>query len=345
MPVTQKEIALKLKLSQSLVAGVLNNRSGVWVSEENRERILSTAKEMNYRPHAAARALRRGKTEVVACVFCGKAEGNTIGETLANCLAKIGYDLLVTVIPEQAQVKNRLEKVLSPGACDAIVLWGSEELVIEPVELIRDAGIPFVVKGRHEDTYPEWVQVDFDHEGMMEDSVAHLKNLGHHRVAYFGYNSGSVYEGKLLNGFKQSILRHTGKPVETDLIRFLTTETSVEEHLHEWSLLSPELRPTAFVVGTGLEAWHVVEIWLASQGKRLRDAKGEFSMSGQGDGSRSLLYAEEVLFHNVEQTLLAEVIGNKILPTLLAGKTPDANVHLILPPMQTYKSMNLKLPA
>ena len=65
MRVTQKDIANRLSLSQSLVAGVLADKPGVWVSPANRDRIQLVAREMGYRPNAAARRLRSGKSDSV----------------------------------------------------------------------------------------------------------------------------------------------------------------------------------------------------------------------------------------------------------------------------------------
>lgn len=66
MPVTQKDIARLLNISDSLVGKVLGDKPNVWASPELRNRIHRTAREMGYRPNAAARALARGQTNLVA---------------------------------------------------------------------------------------------------------------------------------------------------------------------------------------------------------------------------------------------------------------------------------------
>src|SRR5690242_21829016 len=78
MAIKLRDIATKLNLSPSLVSGVLNDRAGVWASEETRERIRRTARELGYRPHAAARALRSGKTNTVALVYINPADTSSI---------------------------------------------------------------------------------------------------------------------------------------------------------------------------------------------------------------------------------------------------------------------------
>ncbi len=343
MAVTQKEIADSLGLSQSLVAGVLNNRDGVWISAENRERILSTARKMNYRPHAAARALRLGKTAVVACVFCGKAWGSAIGETLANSLAEIGYDLLLTVIPEPSQIEARLGKILSPGTCDAIVFWGLEESVEGPASIAAKSGIPFIVKGRFEDTHPDWLQVDFDHEGMMDRSVSHLKKIGHSRIAYIGHSQGIVYQSKLLNGYKQAFSKHFGDH-EDPLIAATHDNLLSSNTLEDWYELPTDCQPTGFVIGTDYGTWHALEMWLANKNKKLADLTGNYSASGQGVFETPLLYGEAYGFSNIDMIDLADIIGSQLLTPMLTGKIPSEKIIRILPPFQLVKSMSLPLP-
>ena len=58
MSATQKDIAQRLNLSRALVGQVLSDSPDVRVSHETRRRIVSAAREMNYRPHLAARSMK-----------------------------------------------------------------------------------------------------------------------------------------------------------------------------------------------------------------------------------------------------------------------------------------------
>lgn len=62
MPVTAKDIARELGLSQPTVSRVLNGTNGHRVSPETRARVLEAARRMQYQPNAVARSLRRGRT-------------------------------------------------------------------------------------------------------------------------------------------------------------------------------------------------------------------------------------------------------------------------------------------
>ncbi|MCW3054762.1 MAG: transcriptional regulator, LacI family [Chthonomonadales bacterium] len=65
MPVTAKDIARELGLSQSTVSRILNGDEQHRVSMQTRTRILETAQRLDYQPNALAQSLRRGRTNVV----------------------------------------------------------------------------------------------------------------------------------------------------------------------------------------------------------------------------------------------------------------------------------------
>src|SRR5215469_7498397 len=62
--VTQEQIARKLGISRQLVTFALAGYPQV--SERSRKRILAAAREMGYRPNPHARALKRGRTGIIA---------------------------------------------------------------------------------------------------------------------------------------------------------------------------------------------------------------------------------------------------------------------------------------
>ena len=134
MAVTQKDIASRLNLSQSLVAGVLNDRPNVWASPETRRRIKRAAIEMDYSANRAARSLRRGKTYVVAFVVSLSESG--LGSLVASGihglplgLTALGYDMLWKILPEDDDSLSVLSNMVSGQVCDAFILWGHEPIV------------------------------------------------------------------------------------------------------------------------------------------------------------------------------------------------------------------------
>lgn len=64
MAVTQKEIALRVGVSQSIVGRILNG--GGMASEETRARVLEEAQRLGYRFNGAAQSLKRGQTQTIS---------------------------------------------------------------------------------------------------------------------------------------------------------------------------------------------------------------------------------------------------------------------------------------
>ncbi len=351
MRVTQRDIAKKLQLSISLVAGVLNERPNVWASEENRKRILNTAKEMNYRPNAAARALRSGRTNTVACLFINSPGQHAIVEVLAETLANIGYDLLVKVMRDHEQAQRRIKNLISRSVCDAVVLWGLEKDIEQSAMLLETEKIPFVVKGHFEESHPYWCQVDFDHIKMMEHTVKYLASLGHTRIAYLGYDHDLVYEHKLLEGFRSGMRSCVGIEVKDEYIltanddmECTNDDTSVLERELEKILAAPrEYRPTAFAMGTGLGAWHTIEKLLAKSGLKLGWEPGDITLAGMGGEDAPLLFGEGYMFKDTDVTNLANIIALRFLPKLLKGEYPESNISLFLPSFVRHASFRLSL--
>jgi len=60
-----RDIAHRANVSQATVSFVLNNRKSEFISEETTARVLSTARELGYRPNNIARALAKGCTDTV----------------------------------------------------------------------------------------------------------------------------------------------------------------------------------------------------------------------------------------------------------------------------------------
>ena len=343
MTVTQKQIAQRLNLSQSLVAGVLNGRPGVWASEANRERILRTARELNYRPNRTARALRRGKTQLVACVFFGPPGSDAVIETLADGVAENGYDLLVRVIPRPDQAAERTDDLLAASTCDAVLLWGLEGDVESPAARLERAGVRFAVKGRFEEEHLDWPQVDFDHEGMMAQAVRHLADAGHERIAYLGYDNDLVYARRLRQGYQSAMEARLGRAADPALCAAVANPPeAVAAPLERWMALPPRRRPTAVVIGAGATAWQGIEQWLARNGRRrIGPGPGDLAVAGLGGTDTPLVFGDGLAYRHTDHVELARAMGSRLLAPLLAGEDPATKVVRLLPPLRPQHSLRL----
>ena len=151
--------------------------------------------------------LRRRRSDTVAFVTLQShdVEQAQIIEVLADFLQQKQYELKLKIYAAQAELLAGLEEMARSGACDVVFLDGDEVVVEEQARLLERLGTSFIVKGRFEGTHPDWPQVDFDHERMMSESVRHLTERGHRRIAYLGFDSDRVYVARLRAGFERAL--------------------------------------------------------------------------------------------------------------------------------------------
>ncbi len=341
-----KDIARELNVSASLVSAVLNGKSGPWVSEQTRQRILDTAQRLGYRPQAAARMLRSGKTHTVALLYWQNEYVKL--EALAQTLAESGYHLMVYVLATSTEFERALHDIVSSHSADAIVLWGSERRMEPYGEYLERQGMKFVVKGRHDECHPQWYQADFDHEGMMRVSVNRLWALGHRRIAYLGYPLEETYRFHLLQGFRTAYEALAGIPPAEELVACsVNSVADAEQTVARWLSLPAERKPTAMVITADNEGWYGAERALAERGIVIGERPGEFAVTGQCQPGLRLAFGSALAHVNIDLNTLGATLATEILLPFMQGIEPQSRIIRLLPqmePVQTQALRHLLLP-
>jgi LacI family transcriptional regulator len=327
MRTTLKDVAKKLDLSPSLVSGVLNNRPNVWASVETRDRVFEAARDLNYHASAAAKALSRGKTNTVAFVY-RRLEGfdyrlaySGLVDVFSAKLQQRGINLLVYNFATQQEVLDHLQTLASSHGCDALILWGREEDTEEQGALLDRLRIPFFVKGRHETDHPNWKQIDFDHEWMMEQAVDSLIDLGHRRLAYLGFPHDEAFVHSLRRGFTSVHKGRLGYDPDPFFIgEFEDSPIPNEAKIRQWLALPEDKRPTGFVIGSGNSAWHALETSLAHIGCSLGNEGGGYAAAGIASLPFTLMFGRAKIYQGIEIDSLAEVAFPGLLDSVLNGE-------------------------
>ncbi len=151
--VTIKDIATEAGVSIALVSFVMNNKANgketYRVNKETAQRILEVARNLNYQPNNAARALRSGKTRTIGVIVSDIS--NKFFADIARCIENHAYTYNYTVLfgstDENPQKLENLVEVFRNKGIDG--------LVVVPCEgadgIIRDIArqnIPFVLLDR-----------------------------------------------------------------------------------------------------------------------------------------------------------------------------------------------------
>jgi len=344
MATTLQDIARSVNLSESLVRGVLNNKPNVWASQANRRRILEAARELNYRPNAAAKALATGSTRTAGFTYLrpkherGLREvTGSVAEGCAERLSEIGFSLALHAYDSRDALIENLNTMALSRSCDAFVLWGNEEEIEEPGCLLESLNVPFVVKGYFDDTHPSWLQIDFDHERMMHTAVDLLASLGHRRIAYLGSIYPFLWEQHYLKGYREAMSRVFGAEPDPRLIsQPLHSLTDYEKAMADWLTLDADDCPTAVIVTTDARAWRAIEIALARVGRRAGIAPGEVLIVGcsrrdDSVGSMTLMRGQGYTFDETGMAYLGEMLAEKLLNRILRNEVPEQNSIRLLP--------------
>jgi DNA-binding LacI/PurR family transcriptional regulator len=95
---TSTDVARAAGVSRATVSYVLNGQQLDRISRETQERVLASARDLGYRPNAAAKTLRKGTSDTVLLSFPPWPLGPVIAESMSvwvDELAELGYTTLV----------------------------------------------------------------------------------------------------------------------------------------------------------------------------------------------------------------------------------------------------------
>ncbi|WP_017598107.1 LacI family DNA-binding transcriptional regulator [Nocardiopsis lucentensis] len=184
-PATITDIARRAGVSTATVSYVLNDAPGARIPEATRERVRSVADELGYVPHASARSLRTGTSDLVLHVQMDVVQGPLASRflhDLSHGLRELGYTLLQYGAERSRGVKAaRAWAAMRPSA----VVAGDDRLTPAGVELLRKADIHVFAVG----TPPERAKelgvstLTMDHHGLGARAGEHLVGRGCRDIA------------------------------------------------------------------------------------------------------------------------------------------------------------------
>jgi DNA-binding LacI/PurR family transcriptional regulator len=147
--VTSADVARASGVSRTTVSYVLNSTPGTSVSDSTRRRVLDAARRLGYAPSAAARTLRRGRSDLVLCVLPDWPVGPAVEamiDRLADELAGRGMSVLVHHVRGERPLTELLRAV-TPHTVVGLAPFDPAD-----VRAMRQAGIGVV--GTFDDVGP-----------------------------------------------------------------------------------------------------------------------------------------------------------------------------------------------
>ncbi|WP_028652853.1 LacI family DNA-binding transcriptional regulator [Nocardioides halotolerans] len=178
-----KDVARELEMSTATVSRALRGLPGV--SDETRQRVQRTAKQLGYVPSPGAAGLASGRTRTVAVVvpFVTRWFFASVVQGAEEVLREGGYDLLLYNLAGSGAARHRVfEGGRLTKRVDAVLVLSLQPTDDELTRLTA-LGRPVTFVGAD---VPGWSTVRIDDEAAACTATGHLVELGHRRIAYVG---------------------------------------------------------------------------------------------------------------------------------------------------------------
>ncbi|MEV1077008.1 LacI family DNA-binding transcriptional regulator [Streptomyces sp. NPDC050211] len=198
------DVARHAGVSPSTVSYALSGKRPI--SEETRQRVEASIRELGYRPHAGARALASSRSNVLALVVPLRAGIHVpvvmqFAVSVVTTARRYDHDVLLLT---QEEGEEGLRRVADTALVDALVVM-DVQLDDARLPLLRSLDRPSVMIG-----FPAEADgltcIDLDFKAAGEACVEHLARLGHRVVALIGsppevYVRQTAFAQRVVQGF------------------------------------------------------------------------------------------------------------------------------------------------
>jgi LacI family transcriptional regulator len=205
--VTIKDIARMANVSHTTVSRAINNKSRI--RYETKEKILSIAREVNYRPNFIARSLVMKRTKTLGLVITTIANPFYIelAQGIETTARGLGYNIIFCSTQNDLSIERQYIDMLRSKGVDGI-LFTSAHMGDPNIKELAEEGFPIILVNRR--TYHPVVKEKIDYVGVDNIlggflAVEHLIRLGHKRIGVIGGSSESSVGFERLEGGKKAL--------------------------------------------------------------------------------------------------------------------------------------------
>jgi LacI family transcriptional regulator len=216
--ITIKDIARKANVSHTTVSRALNNKSRI--KNETKDKILTIARELNYRPDFIARSLVMKRTKTLGLVITTIANPFYIelSQGIETTAISQGYNIILCSTNYDLSAERKYIDMLRSKGVDGIILT-SAHMGDPNIVGLAEEGFPIILINRR--TYHPVVKEKVDYVGVDNIlggflAVEHLIRLGHKRIGVIGGSSESSVGFERLEGGKKALTTY-GMEVIGDL--------------------------------------------------------------------------------------------------------------------------------
>ena len=196
------DVAVRAGVSKSIASRVLNDRPGLAIRPETRERVIEVARQLNYRPHAAARGLKRSQTGALGLVIPNLTNPIFAGISRGSVRRALERDFAVLITEDLVaeEADEIVAGLLHAGRIDGVIV-ASAYPGHPLVQTLRRLRVPHVFMLR---TIPHSRRnvIPPDEEASAL-AVDHLCDLGHEVVGHVAGPREYSSSRRLTRGFRR----------------------------------------------------------------------------------------------------------------------------------------------
>jgi DNA-binding LacI/PurR family transcriptional regulator len=181
--VTLAEVAAAAGVSKSIASRVLNEYESLSVRAETRDRVLEAASRLRYRPHAAARGLRKAQTGVLGLLIpslMNTAYARIVRGAVHRALEREAVAILQEDL-DAREAEMAVSRLVQAGRIDGLIVASARPRHPLLAQL-RGGSMPHVFVNRA--VRGSGRNVTMDDAAASAMAVEHLRELGHTRVGH-----------------------------------------------------------------------------------------------------------------------------------------------------------------
>ncbi len=258
MAVTIKDVARHCGVSYSTVSGVLGKRSHLF-TEDMRDRVTEAARELGYRPHAGARAMRTGSFNAVTMIM--SSNGAVSGmppyflRGLQESLQERNFNLYVTMnTDEQLSSNDYLPDLMRSFSSDGVIMNYTLELPMSLMKMLHKVDVPMVWVNTKRNSNT----VRPDDMGATGEATRILLSHGHKKVAYVYLGMNQHYSTADRRIGYENAMCDAG--LQPQIIYLQNPKSSDEQIALFKEMLEQDNRPTAVLA----HAEHAMHLFYAA---------------------------------------------------------------------------------
>ena len=241
---TLKNVAEAAGVSPATASIVLNGRAEGRVSAAVADRVLATAKELNYRPNLTARSLRTQESKTIGLISDQIATTPFAGQMLAGAQDvawRNGWLLLLVNTDDDKKFEDSATKALIQRNVDGFIYASMYHREVTIPKAISDQQVVlldcFEKSGNHDSVIPA------EYKGARA-AIEYLVSQGHRKIAHIT-DGGNLYASpERLRAFKD-VLTENKIEVKDEFVLKVKGSDTQEGYAACKQLLSLKNRPTA----------------------------------------------------------------------------------------------------